>query len=294
MPIKLAMSTASCPEATIDQAAALARSIGFQGLELVTLGQDGKSPVSDPAQTEASTTRAALDAAGLEAVCLHSPATLHDRDEARARAAHEQAARALDLAGRLGCPYLCLSAGAVERGEDQDRVIERIALRARVLADLAAQQGVQLLLENTPTLTQARQWWWLLDIVDHPMVGLSWNPAVAAAAGQMPGICVPMLHSRIRLVALADFKPGDPATPVLPGDGAAGAEAMIRRLLGIGFDGYVSLAWDRLHQPELAPAPEALAEAHQRVRGWVDAAAKAMQDAKPKPKPAKPLAHAAK
>jgi fatty-acyl-CoA synthase len=292
MTIKLAFSTVACPDLTPQAVAATAKEIGFQGVELVTRAGGG-ALASDPVSAEPSAVRDAFATAGIELACLTSRVSLHRRHEAAAHAAQQQALADLGLAVRLGCAYLCISGGEVEAGEDRRRVIDRIAQRARQIIDVAADRGVGLLLENTPSLPRAREWWWLLEAVDHPMVGLVWNPAVAAGAGESPSVSVPMLHSRIRMVRIVDFLAGDPGNVVLPGDGAVGIAALIRRLLGIGYDGYASVTWDRLRQPQLSAGPQALKDSYTRLRAWMDAAAKAIEDAKPKPKPVKPAVPAA-
>jgi sugar phosphate isomerase/epimerase len=290
MPIKFAFSTVACPGLTAQAVAATAKEIGFPAVELVTLGSAAGGLASDPAAGDPAAIGAAFADVGVAIACLTSRVALHHHRQAAARAAEVQALTDLDLAARLGCEYLCLSGSEVRPGEDRRQVIERMAQHVRSVIDAAADRGVGLLLENTATLPRAREWWWLLESVDHPMVGLAWNPEVAAAAGEAPSVSIPMLHSRIRMVRIADFAGGDPAAAVLPGDGAVGIAAMVRRLLGIGYSGYASVTWDRLRRPELAGGPQVLKDSYARLRGWTDAAAKAIEDAKPKPKPAKPAA----
>ena len=57
-----------------------------------------------------------------------------------------------------------------------------------------------LLIENAGGFATAKQWWWLLNLVDHPRVGLVWNAANAAAAGEPASVSVPIREVLIRAV----------------------------------------------------------------------------------------------
>ena len=54
--------------------------------------------------------------------------------------------------------------------------------------------------------------------------------------------------------------------------------------MGIGFDSWVSVEWDRAWLPTLAPAEEYLPAASKSLRGWIAAIEQDIEDAKPKAK----------
>jgi sugar phosphate isomerase/epimerase len=295
MAIKLAFNTTACPLWSLGQVIEQAKAYGYAGIVLDTAPQaaDGSKAATatlcDPRGADPDQVRAVFEAAAIQPVCLATPTCLHYRDRSRAAAAVAQAGRDLELAAQIGCPYVRIFGGDVEAGQNERAVITRIAERAKGLADHAGELGVQLLFENGGGFARAQAWWWLLDIIANPMVGLAWNVASAAAAGEMAGVSVPTLHSRIRLAMAGDFKAGDPATPLPLGDGDVGIEHFVKRLLGIGYDGYICVEWDRLQNLALASEEEYLPAAQQRLQGWLDAVAKSIEDAKPKPKPARPI-----
>ena len=75
-------------------------------------------------------------------------------------------------------------------------------------------------------------------------------------------------------------------------------EQFVKRLRGIGYDGYVSFEWDRLWLTSLAPGEQVLPAAAKTLQGWVDEAtavgAKGFSDAAPMNKELKKLLDAAK
>ena len=271
MSIKLAFSTVACPDWPMEKVVEQAKQIGYEGVEIRTLGAGGSGLASDPALSTVTKTAALFEKAGIKPVCLSTSLAMHYRQRTPAHRAAIQLGQDLELAAALGCRYVRIFGNEVEPGQNRRTVIQRIASRVKVLADQAAHHGVQILFENAGSFNHAKEWWWLLNILDHPMVGLCWNVANAAAAGESPIVSVPNLHSRIRLAKVKDISVGEGAGFVSLGDGTVGIELFIKRLLGVGFDGFVSVEWDRLWLPTLASPEQYLPDAYQRLRGWIEA-----------------------
>ena len=296
MAIQLAFSTVACPDWTIEQVVEQAASMGYQGVELRTLGPGGGGLASDPALSDPTKISQIFKAHGVEPVCLSTSVALHHKDTSSATAAHWQVWRDLEAAAAMGCRFVRVFGSNVDPGETLQSVLGRIADRVAPLAAKAGDVGVQLLLENSGTLATAKAWWWLMDLIDHPMVALSWNVANAAAAGESPIVSVPTLNSRIRLAKVKDTQLGQGSGYVPLGEGTVGIEPFVKRLLGIGFDGFISVEWDRLWLPSLPPADEYLPQARHLLTTWLDSFAEAVEKGKaiaakaaaknaPKPRP---------
>jgi len=297
MAIKLAFSTVACPDWTIEKVAQQAAEMGYQGVELRTLGPGGGGLACDPALSQPQKIANLFKKHGVKPVCLSTSLALDHKDVTAAKDAHWHVRHALESAAQMGCDCIRVFGYKVTPGENRNTAIERIADHILELADAAEQSGVQLLLENVGSLTKAKEWWWLLNIVDHPMVGLCWNVANAVAAGEPSSVSVPTLNSRIRLAKVKDTRVGEGSGFVPLGEGTVGIEAFVNRLLGVGYEGYISVEWDRLWLPSLAPAEAYLPDAHARLKGWLDGVEEALEkgravDAKaaaknaPKPKAA--------
>lgn len=288
MPIQLAFSTVACPDWTLEKVVEQAKAMGYAGVEMRTLGDTSGGATAamlacDPALSDPASVRRLFDDASLVPICLSTSISLHHADATAARAAAAQASRAIDLAAALGCPSVRVFASTLRPGEDRRAVCMRIASRIAPLADKAGERGVQLLFENAGSFATAKDWWTMLDLAGHPMAGMCWNVANAAVAGEGPAVSVSILNSRIRMAKVKDLTIGE-GTGFKPlGEGDVEVELFFKRLMGIGYDGYLSVEWDRLWLPSLAPAEEALPAARATIQGWVDA----IEAALPKKKLAK-------
>ena len=296
MSVKLAFSTVTCPDWTLAKVAEQAEALGFDGVELRTLGAGESDLACDPALTDPQKVSDIFRSSGMEPICLSTSTSLHHRNKSAATAAHRQVIKDLDLASLIGCSFVRIFVYDAGPGEDRRSVIQRAAKSALPLAERAGELGVQLLFENAGSFTAAKHWWWLLNQVDHPMLGLLWNVANAAASGESSAVSVPTLNSRIQMAKVKDTMVGEGSGFVPLGEGTVGIEAFIKQLLGVGYSGYLTVEWDRVWLPSLTPAEEYLPQALERIKGWlediqkseekgVEVAEKAAKRNAPKPRP---------
>ena len=271
MGLRLAFSTVACPEWTMQQVVERATEYGYEGVELRTLGAGSTSLACDPALSDPAKTAKCFEQAGVEPVCLSTSAALHHRDTTAAHQTKGQLTRDLELAAAIGCRLVRVFGYEAETGRDRTAAIERIAANVRPVAERAGALGIELLFENGGSFNNGKEWWWLLNLVNHPMVGMCWNVANAAAAGEQPIVSVPVLNTRIKLAKVKDTKLGQGSGFVPLGEGDVDVEMFVKRLMGIGYDGYVTVEWDRLWLSSLAPAEQYLPDARQRLKSWMDA-----------------------
>lgn len=291
MSIRLAASTTAFADWSLSSALTELQTMGYVGVDLATRFGRGKAEFTcDPRRENPSAIRDQLTAAGLSPVCLSTNITFSDPSDETGHAAASWTRDAAKLAAELGAPAVCVLAGHTPRGEHPRTTLGRIARRALAVADDVGAQGVQLLFENGGSYCTARDWWWALDVARHPMVGLVWNPATAAVAGELPAVSVPMLNSKIRMVRLSDLEPADTDgrlsldRPAPLGQGVLDIPALLHRLMGVGYQGDIVVDWDRLARPGIAAVGEVLPEARQQMADWI----KAVQEAgKPPAKPVK-------
>lgn len=210
--MKFALSSQAVPDCDISTLFQKAREFGFGGIDL------------DP--MEAFPTEAVRQAgltANIQIACIAPSVTFTGQKNSDVNAASELRA-CMDKAMHLGCHRISFPDASRIQNQDPLLTISALADWLAPLADDAANRGLTLLIENCSFPT-ARPLWSLMERLDHSSVGICWNIANSIAAGESPAITVPTLNSRIRYVR-ANTAMGD---------------AMIR-LMGIGYDGWVSFA----------------------------------------------------
>ncbi|MDX1683570.1 MAG: sugar phosphate isomerase/epimerase family protein, partial [Phycisphaeraceae bacterium] len=267
MAIKIAFSTVACPEWPLEKVAEQAEALGYDGVELRTLGSGGGELASDPALMDNSQVKDTLAAHGVKVACLSTSISLHPKGDTEIFQARQQTRDQIERAEAIGADSVRVFVNQIYPGEDRATSLRRVAETARPLVDEAADRGVRLLFENAGSFAAAKPWWWLMEMLDHPMAGILWNAANAAAADEADrggAVSITALNSRIAMAKLKDTRVGEGVGFLPLGDGNVGVEKAVRRLLGIGFTGWISLEWDRVWLPSLAPAEEYLPEAIER------------------------------
>ncbi|MEV8060316.1 sugar phosphate isomerase/epimerase family protein [Streptomyces antimycoticus] len=248
-----AFSTLGCPGSGLDEVVRLARTGPCDGVELrCAAGQLAYPGMPD---AEADAVAAHLAAAGLDIVCLASYVQVAaDRADVM-----EDLAGHLRLAARLGAPYVRVFGGGADQPEGRrDRAV-RCLSRA---APLAGQLGVDVLLETHDELLTGAQVADVLEAVGSPAVGSVWDAVNPWRAGETPDRTAAVLGPWIRHVQFKDVATPTDLRPVLPGHGILPLAAVVEQLHRLGYQGWISLEWERAWYPEAAALDRALTAFH--------------------------------
>lgn len=277
MSIQLTVSTRAFFDQDLLAVLAQTQAIGFEAVELVShFGLRSEAMMADLRRYDLAVVREQLQTLKLSPISLATNIHLTASPETGQPGGIAWVQQAAQLAERLKIPALRVEIGAVSKREHPRAILERVARQVQDIADEAASRGVQLLFENTPTLPTAKDWWWLMDVVRHPMVGLVWNPSTALAAGESYHVSLPTLGNRIRLVRIdlsqcprnGDVTTKSQAPPV--GQPPLDLAKMLHRLMGLGYGGGVVLDDGRLGQPqEVSARRDALQQAYQQMNPWL-------------------------
>ncbi|RFU86847.1 sugar phosphate isomerase/epimerase, partial [Streptomyces triticagri] len=142
---------------------------------------------------------------------------------------------------------------------------ERAVRRLAAAAPLAAELGVDVLLETHDEFLTGAQVAEVLAEVDSPAVGAVWDAVNPWRAGEPPDRTATLLAPWLRHVQLKDVAGPADLRPVLPGRGVLPLSAVVEQLHRIGYRGWLSLEWERAWYPEAAPLDEALTAFHQQL-----------------------------
>mgnify|MGYP000939257070 CR=1 FL=1 len=272
--MRLAGHTMGTPEYTLSAAARLFRDMGLEGIEIIVAEDGYPCAIPQDADDEAvAAVGAMVRAAGLEVSGLTPYQNLFNSlDEAERERECAALCRVIDMADMLGAPSVRVYGGRFVDGETDEDGGKRSALirSMRFCGDHAARRGVVLSLENhfgTMTTT-AKETAGIVNRIDHPAVGILYDQANLAffPAEEYPE-AIELQKEKIFYVHCKDlvYRGGAPQKPAfsnvshidedertvhsrIPGEGILDWPGILRGLKGIGYDGWLSLEYERRWQ----------------------------------------------
>jgi len=155
---------------------------------------------------------------------------------------HDLFAGAAKVTAKLGVKYLSMHAGFID--ESNKAYAKKMYDRIRALADIAAGEGLTLLLETGQE--SARELRGFLEELDHKSVGVNFDPANMILYDKGDPIeAVRVLSPWIRHLhvkdALRTSQPGTWGSEVPWGDGQVGIERFLAVLGEVGFKGAMAI-----------------------------------------------------
>lgn len=242
--MKPAFSTIALPDWTLDEIAERCEPWGYQGVELRTFGYGSREFAGDPALTSPAKTRSMFDKAGVELACLGTSLRFDEPismpvigrvfgDEDRFTRA---AKGAIDLAAKLECPLVRVFAFEAMGSEKRSSAVKRIAGRLALAVGAARNTGVRVVVENGGSFARAAQLAELLDAVDDPALGVSYNVAAGHAAGDDPEAALNVLDDALCVVRLSDYRNG---APCVLGEGDVPNQRTVETARTMKFDGWL-------------------------------------------------------
>lgn len=269
--MKLAFSTVATPEWTLEQVAAFAEEVGYDGVELRTFGSGSSQFACDPALTAPEKIRKVLAPTGVGVACVATSASYEapvtppviGHILGGTPAGVKLTGWAVDLAARVEAPLVRVFPGTIPgmdtRWTGTNRIVERLELAVAT----ARNTGVQLALENSGSFTTAVALSELLDRVNSPLLGVAYNPAIAALDGEDPASAINVLGDRLLSVKLRDMLN---AKPVALGEGTLPTRKFVEALAKTGYRGWI------VHEHDAAW----LGEGREDVRSVLSRSAKAV------------------
>ncbi|MFQ5413602.1 MAG: sugar phosphate isomerase/epimerase family protein [Phycisphaerae bacterium] len=257
--MNIGFSSLVCPGWNLDTVLTNAAEFGFDGVELRGLCGELDLAVVPDLAARPEDVRAQCRQRNVALICLASSATLDARRPAVVSQHKAKIIELMELAGQLGCPFVRIFAGEVQRRDHHRAALARIAKALASLAPTATSCGVTLLVENGGDFPGSDDMWFLIDAAAHPGVRCCWNQCNARASLERPTTSIPRLGRKIAMVHVCDasFDDYGVLTDYTPlGDGDAEVARQITLLRGLAYEGYLMFEWPKMWRPTL-PAPEA-------------------------------------
>jgi sugar phosphate isomerase/epimerase len=250
--MKLSFSTLGCPSWKLEQIAANAAAMGFDGVELRGIAGEHIGPDESPA--ERRRIRALFADQGVAIACIMGYTRFTMTDPQKRAENDAGLAKLLALASDVGCHLVRVFGGQLE-ATDRRANIERVVAGLRPLAAQALTLGVRIALETHDDWCRGQDIRAVLDGVDSPALGVCWDIANASLAepqeATFAAIADRIIHVHFKDVARA----GDEVHSRLPGTGEVNLRQALTWLRDSAYRGYLSFEWEKKWEPDI-PEPE--------------------------------------
>lgn len=273
--MKIAFSTISCPAYTAEQMCRAAREYGYDAVELYAL--EGDRLTVQGLEARLPELRRTFRDAGVPICSLNSWGQLSMADAAARAAMERQITRALELAAELGSPQVKTFGGALPQGVPAETVFDYVAEHVGRIARRGEELGVRLLLETHDGFSPSGHVRAILDRVSSPAFAALWDVHHPYRMGEVPAEVDAVLGERVAHVHVKDCVRAAPGQDkwnfVLLGEGELAPH--VREAIGLlarrGFDGHVSVDWEKQWHPEIAEPEVALPHFARTLREYVAA-----------------------
>lgn len=276
--MKIAGHTMGTPDMTVEEAVSFFTAIGLDGIDLICTDDYKCATPVEVSQRQLDQLKAALDHAQLELAHLTPYAKRLNSPDPTERQAHiDLMHKSILLAHQTGCPALRLWSGDELPGEDRQRAFDLAVDSIRQVAKIASDYGVILNLENhtgTPTVTIKEQLA-MIEAAGSNSVRPLLDPGCLTMAPEAEtGVeAVSRVKDRLGLVHVKDvIVTNQPEVHHVPvGQGEVGWTNILKALKMAGYEGYLSLEYERRWHPDILPPPEVgMVESLRFVRSVLD------------------------
>ncbi|MBX3081570.1 MAG: sugar phosphate isomerase/epimerase [Anaerolineae bacterium] len=248
--MKLAFTTLACPNWSLQQVIDAAQHNGYAGLEFRLYNGEVITPTTlDPSAR--ALIKSSCRAAGLQIPCLDTSVRVATPD-AEQRAAHLRDGLAmLEIAADWESPFI-----RVFGSPPADTPVE-VAKAAAIdcltpLAKRGQELGVTVLLETHDAFSSTVT---VMDVLNQvPAAGALWDTLHPCRVGELPTESAGRLGNRTLHVHVKDGRPanGENWDLTLLGEGDVPIPTILAVLHGRGYDGWLSVEWEKKWHPDIA------------------------------------------
>ena len=266
--MRFAFSTLACPKWSFETIVSRAKEYGYDGVEVRGFLNESILTAANVFLTDPAKVRQEFARGGVEIACLASSIAFTWKKR-KDRVLADDVRRFADTAREIGTSYVRIFDTQVRPGQSRAEAAGQFAEWLAPLGDYAADRGVTIVVENALSFRQSKEMWLILEMFNHPAVGVCWDVFNAGIVGEPPSVSVPTLNNRIQYTQVKDALVGPlGASFTKLGNGSIRVQDFMKRLMGIGYTGWVAFEWEKAWLPNLAEPEEVLPEAVKKLREW--------------------------
>ena len=252
--MKISFSTLGCPTWDFSDIIAMAKDLGYDGIEIRGVSNEMYAPNSGPfLPVNLQNTKALLENKGLEISCLTTGAFLFDKENNERYM--KEAVDYISLAARLGVPYIRVLGDAHPfAGENID--LEFVATNLRELDLFAEGKNVKVLIETNGVFADSKLLSEFIVKLNASNIGVLWDlhhpfryihESIADTYNRLKSF---IKHVHIKDSVIQNEK----VFYKMTGKGDIPIEEAIGLLNRDNYDGYISLEWTKRWNPEIEEA----------------------------------------
>ncbi len=272
--MQLAFNTSAVPELDWHDVLVQAQALGFDGVEWSVI--NGRLAPPDLSPALARQIGDATTACGLGVPALDCGVELPTCPDNGLEESTHRLRRFADLAAHLGADRVTVRPAAARTPVSDADALARFSEAVRAARAVAADSGIQLVvvLRSAPGWGLARrgislsafvnQALWLAQAGD---VKVRWDVCESYFEGERADQTWDHIWPWFSYMELADMRrSGSEWLPTLLGQGEIPVAFALKYVGGAKYHGWISVSWDRVRYPELAPAAEVLADLRTYLR----------------------------
>ena len=270
--LPIAFSTLGCPAWSWKKILSEADRLGYGGIEL--RGIEGEMDLTKRPELQGERlreTRQDLAALGIVITDLGASSRMHEKDPAERAKQLDEGRRFIDLAARLGTPYVRMFGDRVPPGESREDAMKRVVDGFREMAEHARGRGVAVIVESHGDFTRSADLEEILTRVDSEAFALLWDAHhTFVSGGEAPAETWGRLGKWVRHTHLKDSKAaGEERRYVLTGTGEVPVKEQVRVLAAGGYTGFYSFEWEKAWHPEIEEPEVALPHFAKTIREYL-------------------------
>ncbi|HLY26490.1 MAG TPA: sugar phosphate isomerase/epimerase family protein [Aggregatilineales bacterium] len=247
--MKLAYSTLACPNWSLEQIIDAAQRNGYEGLEFRLL--NGDILPADLDNATRNRVKAQCVAAGLKIICVDTSIKIASQDTDGRAAQIRDGIAYLEMAAEWGAPFIRVFGGTPE-GTSKADALEVSIECLTALAEHGKDLDVRVLLETHDAFSSSGA---VMDVLNQvPNAGALWDTLHPYRVGEQPAETAACLAERCYHVHVKDGRRNgsDKWDLVLLGEGDVPVPGILMTLKSRGYDGWLSVEWEKKWHPEIA------------------------------------------
>lgn len=250
--MRISFSTLACPKWSWEKIITEACNLGYEGIEIRCLEGIMDLGQMKPFFSEnIKETLEQLHKRNLEISCLDTSCRFHEKAEFEKFL--REGREAIDLAQKLNCKYIRVFGDKIPDKNNEEVMLKQIAAGIDELGNYSRGTGVVVLVETHGSFSTGDSMLKLLKHIYSKEVGVLWDLTNAYIDfGEPIAETFNKVSRYIKFVHLKDAKGKHPDTKhCLFGQGDFSIREVVSLLRDVGYDGWLSLEWEKMWFPEL-------------------------------------------